>query len=92
MYRVGWPGWKIAGRFGVPLLIRLEVLSDKDAHVYVVTSRDLPGMIAEVPFGSSVEEMHRHINDCALLLLEEQLSPKAHAKTVTAWPGEFAAA
>ena len=49
-YRVGFPGWKIAARLGVPLTVRVEVLWDNEAKVFVATSDDfLPefGCVAE---------------------------------------------
>jgi hypothetical protein len=92
MYRVGWPGWKIAGRLGVPLLIKLGVLHDREAGVYVVTSKDLPGLVVEIPESATVEQMHKEIDDCAVMLLSEHIAQPSKAKAVTAWPGEFVAA
>ena len=47
MYRVGFPGWKIAARIGVPILVKIDVIHDKEAKVFVATSRDLPGLVVE---------------------------------------------
>ena len=49
-YRVGFPGWKIAARLGMTLKVRVTVLWDNDAQVFVATSEDfLPefGCVAE---------------------------------------------
>lgn len=49
-YRVGFPGWKIAARLGFPLCVKVSVLWDKDAKVFVAQSDDfLPefGCVAE---------------------------------------------
>ena len=39
-YRVGFPGWKIAARLGMTLKVRVTVLWDNDAKVFVATSED----------------------------------------------------
>jgi hypothetical protein len=49
-YRVGFPGWKIAARLGFMLKVRVEVLWDDEAKVFVARSDDfLPdfGCVAE---------------------------------------------
>ena len=49
-YRVGFPGWKIAARLGLTLKVRVEVLWDDEAKVFVAQSDDfLPefGCVAE---------------------------------------------
>lgn len=49
-YRVGFPGWKIAARLGFMLKVRVDVLWDDDAKVFVAQSDDfLPyfGCVAE---------------------------------------------
>lgn len=51
-YRVGAPGWKIAARLGLPLVVKVSVLWDPEAKVFVATSEDfLPdfGCVAESP-------------------------------------------
>ncbi len=92
MYRVGFPGWKLAARFGVPLLIRLQVLHDKEAGVFVVTSRDLRGLVVEMPDTVGVGKLHSEIDGCVDLLMEDLLRGPHRPRTVTAWPGEFQAA
>jgi hypothetical protein len=93
MYRVGFPLWKLATRLGMPLLVKLEVLHDKNARVFVVTSPDLRGLVVEAPDNTRAEEMHKEIHVCIDLLMTELLSraPKARSVT-TAWPGEFSPA
>lgn len=90
MYRVGFPLWKIAARMNVPLLVKLEVMHDKDARVFIVTSPDLNGLVVEAPDNTSAEEMHKEINGCVCMLMEEALSSAPRSRSVTtAWPGEF---
>lgn len=93
MYRVGFPLWKLAARLNVPLLVKLEVLHDKDARVFVITSPDLKGLVVEAPDNTTAEEMHKEIHGCVEMLMENLLSrpPKPRSVT-TAWPGEFSPA
>lgn len=93
MYRVGFPLWKLAARLNVPLLVKLEVMHDKDARVFIVTSPDLKGLVVEAPDHTGAEAMHKEIHGCVEMLMEEMLShvPKPLSVT-TAWPGEFSAA
>lgn len=93
MYRVGFPGWKLAARFfRVPLLVKLEVLHDKEVGVFVVSSPDLRGLVVEMPDTASAEELHREIHGCVEMLMAEALSAPPKSRPITAWPGEFQAA
>jgi hypothetical protein len=47
MYRIGFPFWKQLARMGAPLTIRVNVLRDDEAGVFVATSNDLRGLICE---------------------------------------------
>lgn len=90
MYRVGFPLWKLAARLNVPLLVRLEVLHDKEARVFVITSPDLKGLVVEAPDNASAEAMHKEIHGCVSLLMAELLPRAPSARSVnTSWPGEF---
>lgn len=89
MYRVGFPGWKIAARFGVPILVKIEVIHDKDAGVFVATSRDLAGLVVET---SSMDALFPEVYDCVNMLLEGQLKTVPRSKPVAAWDGDFCAA
>lgn len=85
MYRVGKPFWKLAARVGVPLLVKIEVTHDAEAGVYVATSPDLRGLIAEAP---SKEALIRAVYDCTELLMEEALKSPLKSKPFAAWTGE----
>lgn len=87
MYRVGWPFWKWAARH-VPLLIRLEVVHDREAGVFVVTSNDLRGLVVEMPDTTSASDLHKEINGCVSMLMADALKTAPKALPVTAWPGE----
>jgi len=47
MYRIGYPFWKFCAKHGVPMKLRVKVILDKEAGVFVATSDDLPGLVAE---------------------------------------------
>lgn len=54
MYRVGMPGWKLAAKLGVPMLVRVDVHYDPEAKSYWTTSPDLDGLIVT---GNSIDEL-----------------------------------
>lgn len=54
MYRVGFPGWKIAARLGVPMQVRVHVHYDPDVKSYWTTSPDLDGLIVT---GNTLDEL-----------------------------------
>lgn len=89
MYRVGFPGWKLAARVGVPVIFRVEVLHDQDADVYVATSPDLRGLVAEA---KTKDELIHAVYDCADMLMEEQLNKQPKNKPLAAWTGDLMAA
>ncbi len=56
MYRVGFLGWKIAARFGVPIYLRVTVHYDSDAKSYWTSSPDLAGLVVT---GNSLDELFK---------------------------------
>ena len=46
-YRVGFPLWKVAARLGAPIHVRIEIIWDEDANVFVATSPDVRGLVVE---------------------------------------------
>lgn len=68
MYRIGNPFWKFLARLGVPLMLRVNVFKDEEAGVFVATSDDLRGLVAEATtMDELVDEVKLVIND---LLIE----------------------
>jgi len=59
MYRIGFPFWKQLARIGVPLIIRVDVLRDDEAGVFVATSRDLRGLVCEA---STMDQLVNEVN------------------------------
>ena len=86
MYRVGFPGWKLAARFHIPLLFKVVVVRDPEAGVFVATSPDLAGLVVE---SASLEALLPEVYDCVNMLLSELLKHQPRAKPVAAWDGDF---
>lgn len=86
MYRVGNPFWRFLARLGVPLVLRVDVVFDKEARVYVATSPDLRGMVAEA---RSRDELISSVYDCVDLLIEDHLHHPLKHKPLAAWDGEL---
>ena len=89
MYRVGWLGWKMLAKAGAPLLIKLEIARDAHANVFICTSPDLAGLVVESP---TIEALHKDVNDCIEMLLQDLLKEPPKKKPNTVWPGEFSTA
>ncbi|QFY43004.1 DUF1902 domain-containing protein [Candidatus Methylospira mobilis] len=79
MYRLGWPLSTFLASLGIPLLVKIIVFYDDEAHVYVATSPDVKGLVVE---SSDFEELKREITD----LVPELLSlnrPNLRSKPAT---------
>jgi sigma54-dependent transcription regulator len=70
MYRIGLPFWRQLARAGVPLNIRVNVLRDDEAQVFVATSNDLRGLVCEA---TTMDELVAEINSSVNELLSLQL-------------------
>ncbi len=81
------PGWKLAGRFGATLVYRVDVLHDPEAGVYVATSPDLRGLVAEA---ATLDDLFREVHAGADELIREQVMPARPANIRAAW-GDVAA-
>lgn len=46
-YKLGWPLGKMMARLGVPTVIRIDVVRDDEAGVFVGTSDDVSGLVVE---------------------------------------------
>lgn len=79
MYRVGFPGWKVLARWGVPVLVRVHVYHDKESNSYWAASPDLDGLVVS---GTDLDELHSEVKAGARALLGLQVhSSKARAQT-----------
>lgn len=79
MYRLGWPFSALFSKIGVPLLIKVEIIHDDEANVYVATSSDLKGLVVKA---ETLAELEKEVLDLAPQLLEFY-SPKLCPKTAT---------
>lgn len=66
-YRLGWPFGKVVARMGVPTLVRIDVVRDSEAGVYVGTSDDLPGLVLEA---DTLDELLREAHEMIPSLLD----------------------
>jgi len=79
MYRVGFPGWKLAAKMGFPVLVRVHAYYDKESNSYWAKSPDLDGLVVS---GADLDELHNEINTAASELLSLAIdSRKTTAKT-----------
>lgn len=64
MYRIGFPLWKQIARLGIPLTVRVNVMRDDDAGVFVATSNDLRGLVCEAKtMDDLIPEINSSVND-----------------------------
>ena len=79
MYRLGWPCAILFAEMGLSLLIKVEIIHDNEANVYIATSPDLKGLVVEA---DTLDELEKEVWD----LVPELLSldkPKLRAKAIT---------
>jgi hypothetical protein len=75
-------GWYFAAwlaKIGLPLLIKVEIIHDNEANVYIATSSDLKGLIVEA---DSLDELEKEVLELVPELLALN-SPKLRNKTAT---------
>lgn len=82
MYRVGFPGWKLAAKYGIPVKLRVNITQDLEANVYVAQSPDLDGLIVEA---HTLDEVKDEALAAAGILLELALHTKSQARTDFIW-------
>lgn len=80
MYRIGFPGWRVAARLGVPMFFRVHVHHDKAAGSYWATSPDVQGLTVS---GTDLDELAREVNGAACELIALQLDS---SKPIAAHP------
>lgn len=80
MYRIGYPFWKTMARLGFAMKVRVEVVEDTEARVFVATSDDLRGLVCEA---SSIEELIKEVNLAMSDLLEMELHQPTIRKPIT---------
>lgn len=66
LYRIGFPGWKLAAKLGVTLRVKVEIAHNAEANVFIATSPDLKGLVVEA---ETFEELLKEIEYCSNDLL-----------------------
>ena len=79
MYRLGWPCATFLAEMGLSLLIKVEIIHDKVANVYVATSPDLKGLVVEA---ETLDELEKEVWDLVPELLSLDIFPKLRMKVV----------
>lgn len=80
MYRIGYPFWKFFGGVGVTLKLRVDVLHDEEANVFVATSNDLRGLVCEAAtFDELVKEVESSVDE----LVDHQMHNNHTRRPVT---------
>ena len=74
MYRLGWIFSKWIAKIGLPLLIKVEIIHDNEANVYIATSSDLIGLIVEA---DTLDELEKEVLELVpeLLILNNSTLP-----------------
>ncbi len=72
-YSVGFPGWRVAARLGLPLSYDARVVYDKEANVFVAESNAFQPYLGIATEGETLEELKRKLQDCAQMALEEAI-------------------
>lgn len=76
MYRIGFPFWKQLARLGVPLTVRVHVLRDEEAGVFVATSNDLRGLVCEAKtMDELIPEINSSVNDLLTFHINGNATP-----------------
>ena len=77
MYRIGHPLWTMFARLGVPLKLRINVFHDREANVFVATSKDLTGLVAEAEtMDALVSEVQSSVQELLTEILHVPEAPK----------------
>ena len=77
MYRVGFPGWKLAARLGVPVIVRVDVHFDVESKSYWANSPGLDGLVVS---GTTLDELRNEVRGAAEALLELEMNGHALVK------------
>lgn len=70
MYKIGYPFWKIAARFGTKITIPVVVERDEESGMFIATSPSLHGLVVEA---QTWDELLVEVEEVASMLLEEQV-------------------
>ena len=78
MYRVGFPGWKLAARVGVPLKLSVQAFKDEESNSYWAKSDDLDGLVVA---GATLDDLQKEVLAAVPVLLQLEVhGTKAKAR------------
>lgn len=60
-YRVGFPGWKIAARLGLPLKVKVEVTYDTETGYFTALSDDFNPQSGIAAEGKTIPELYKEV-------------------------------
>jgi len=78
VYPVGFPGWKIAAKLGVTLVVRVRVFHDEESGSYWAQSSNLDGLVVS---GATLDEVKSEAIAAGEALLSLQLDKRPHPTT-----------
>lgn len=82
-YRAGLPGWKLFARVGGTIMVRVDVMKDAEAGVFMARSPDLDGLVVEA---RTLDELHAEVKHAIHELMDLAMKgQRAHAKTDLHW-------
>lgn len=70
-YRVGFPGWRLAARLGLPLRVVVNVMYDMEARVFVASCEDFLPYLGIATEGETFAELKKNVRDCIADAFEE---------------------
>lgn len=81
MYRVGFPMWKSLAKRGVKLTLKVNVIYDPDARVFVADSPDLRGLVCEADtLDRLLPELRSSIRELISFELDKDLKKEPFAE------------
>lgn len=69
---LGWPGWRMAALWGVPVQVRIDAWRDEEAGVFVATSEQVPGLAVEA---HSLDALKAEVDEALPRLLNLDFAP-----------------
>lgn len=79
-WRLGFPGWRIAAFFGIPICIKVDVFQDKVGGVYFATSDDIGLALESESLDGLMKEIHSALPELIALMHSPVQKPKAEIR------------
>jgi len=73
-YRIGFIGWKIAARLGLPLGLTVRIARDEEAGVWLAQGVHYNNLMVEA---DNLDNLFKEIHNCAIDLIEIELGIKS---------------